>query len=83
MHRLSARLHVLLSLACHFYHARDYAKAADLNLELGLRFYLREDYDTALMMTERAVASAEQIGDEALLAAARRQRDLIRQKAGL
>lgn len=83
MHRLTGRLHVLLSLACHLFHARDYAKAADLNLELGLRFYHREDYDTALAMTERAVASAERIGDEALLAAARRQRDLVRKKTAL
>ncbi|MDV2482324.1 ATP-binding protein [Methanoculleus sp. Wushi-C6] len=82
MHRLSGRLHVLLSLACHFFHARDHAKAADLNLELGLRFYHREDYGTALVMTERAVASAEHLGDDALLSAARRQQDLVRRKAG-
>jgi predicted ATPase len=82
LHHLSGRLHVLLSLACHFFHAREYAKAADLNLELGLRFHHREDYDTALLLTERAITSAERIGDEALLAAARRQRDLVRQKAG-
>jgi len=82
LHRLSGRLHVLLSLACHFFHAREYAKAADLNLELGLRFHHREDYDTALLLTERAIASAERIGDGDLLAAARRQRDLVRQKAG-
>ena len=82
MHRLSGRLHVLLSLACHFFHAREYGKAADLNLELGLRFYHREDYDTALVLTERAVTSAEHLGDDVLLAAARQQRDLIRQKIG-
>jgi hypothetical protein len=80
MHRLPGRLHVLLSLACHFFHAQEYGKAADLNLELGLRFYHREDYDTALVLTERAIASAEHLGDDALLAAARRQGDLIRQK---
>ncbi|MEN6514730.1 MAG: ATP-binding protein, partial [Methanoculleus sp.] len=79
MHRLSGRLHVLLSLACHFFNAQEYGKAADLNLELGLRFYHREDYDTALVLTQRAVTSAEHIGDDALLAAARQQRDLIRQ----
>ena len=78
MHRLSGRLHVLLSLACHFFYAREYGKAADLNLELGLRFYHREDYDTALMLTERAIVSAEHLGDDALLAAARDQRDLVR-----
>lgn len=78
MHRLSGRLHVLLSLACHFFHAREYEKAADLNLELGLRFYRREDYDTALVMTERAIVSAEHLGDDALLTAARNQRDLVR-----
>ena len=80
MHRLSGRLHVLLSLACHFFNAQEYGKAADLNLELGLRFYYREDYDTALVLTERAIASAERLGDAALLAAAERQRDLVRQK---
>lgn len=80
MHRLYGRLHTLLSLACHFFYAEDYEKAADLNLELGLRFYHREDYDTALLLTDRAVASAEHLGDGALLAAAERQRDLIRQK---
>ena len=78
LHRLSGRLHVLLSLACHFFHAREYEKAADLNLELGLRFYHREDYDTALMLTERAIISAEHLGDSALLATARDQRDLVR-----
>jgi len=80
MHRLSGRLHVLLSLACHFFHAQEYEKAADLNLELGVRFYHREDYDTALVLTGRAIASAERLGDETLLAAARQQRDLVRQK---
>ncbi|WP_214019557.1 AAA family ATPase [Methanoculleus sp.] len=80
IHRLSGRLHVLLSLACHFFHAREYGKAADLNLELGVRFYHREDYDTALMLTERAIVSRERLGDDALLAAARQQRDLVRQK---
>jgi len=80
LHRLSGRLHVLLSLACHFFHAREYGKAADLNLELGLRFYRREDYDTALMLTERAIVSAEHLGDGALRTAAEQQRDLIRQK---
>jgi len=79
MHRLSGRLHVLLSLACHYFHAREYGKAADLNLELGLRFHHREDHDTALVMTERAIVSAEHLGDGALLAAARNQRDLVRQ----
>ncbi|MCK9278857.1 MAG: ATP-binding protein, partial [Methanoculleus sp.] len=82
MHRLSGRLHVLLSLACHFFHAREYGKAADLNLELGLRFYHREDYDTALVLTDRAVTSAEHLGDDTLLAAARQQKDFIRQKIG-
>ncbi|HQD25783.1 MAG TPA: AAA family ATPase [Methanoculleus thermophilus] len=80
MHRLSGRLHALLSLACHFFHAQEYEKAADLNLELGLRFYHREDYDTALVLTERAITAAGYLGDDALLAAAEQQRDLIRQK---
>ncbi len=80
MHRLSGRLHVLLSLACHLFHAREHGKAADLNLELGVRFYHREDYDTALVLTERAIVSAERLGDDTLLAAARQQRDLVRQK---
>ncbi len=80
MHRLSGRLHVLLSLACHFFNAREYGKAADLNLELGVRFYHREDYDTALVLTQRAIVSAEHLGDGALLAAAQQQRDLVRQK---
>ena len=80
MHRLPGRLHALLSLACHSFYAREYGKAADLNLELGLRFSHREDYDTALVLTERAIASAEQIGDDLLLAAARRQDGLIREK---
>lgn len=80
MHRLSGRLHVLLSLACHFFNAQEFGKAADLNLELGLRFYYREDYDTALVLTERAIVSAERLGDDTLLAAAEKQRDLVRQK---
>ena len=80
MHLLPMRLHALLSLACHHFNARDYEKAADLNLELGLRYYNREDYDAALMLTRQAIISAEQIGDSALLAAAERQRDLIQQK---
>ncbi len=80
MHRLYGRLHVLLSLACHLFYAGDYEKAADLNLELGLRFYNREDYDTALLLTDRAIASARHIGDGAFVAAAERQRDLILQK---
>jgi len=80
MHRLPGRLHVLLSLASHLFNARDYRKAADLNLELGIRFYHREDYDTALSLTERAITSAERLGDDTLLAAAENQRDLIRQK---
>ncbi|UYU18296.1 AAA family ATPase [Methanoculleus submarinus] len=80
MHRLPGRLYVLLSLAGHLFHAREYGKAADLNLEIGLRFHHREDHDTALMLTERAALSAERLGDDALLAAAERQRDLIRQK---
>lgn len=80
LHRLSGRLHVLLSLACHFFFAREYEKAADLNLELGLRFYHREDHDTGLMLTERAIVSAEHLGDSALLATAREQRDLIRRE---
>ena len=80
MHRLSGRLHVLLSLACHLFDAREYRKAADLNLELGVRFYHREDYDTALVLTERAIVAAERLGDDALLAAARTRRDLVRQK---
>ncbi len=82
MHRLYSRLHVLLSLAYHLFNAQDYEKAADLNLELGLRFYHREDYDTALALTDRAIVSAERLGDDALLAAAQRQGDLIRQKIG-
>ncbi|MBT0732347.1 ATP-binding protein [Methanoculleus bourgensis] len=80
MHRLTGRLHILLSLACHFFNAQDYAKAADLNLELGIRFYHREDYDTALVLTERAITSAEHLGDGALLAAAENQRDQVRQE---
>lgn len=80
LHRLSGRLHVLLSLACHFFHAREYGKAADLNLELGLRFYHREDYDTALVLTERAVVSARRLEDGVLLAAAQQQRDLVLQR---
>ena len=80
MHHLYSRLHVLLSLASHLFYAEDYEKAADLNLELGLRFYRREDYDTALILTDRAIISAERLGDGALLAAAQRQGDLIRQK---
>lgn len=80
MHRLPGRLHVLLSLACHFFNAGDHQKAADLNLELGLRFYRREDYDTALVLTERAITSAERLGDAALLTAGENQRDLVRQK---
>ncbi|KLK87198.1 ATPase AAA [Methanoculleus sediminis] len=80
MHRLPGRLHALLSLAGHLFHAREYGKAADLNLEIGLRFHHREDHDTALMLTERAVVSAERLGDDVLLAAAERQRDVIRQK---
>ncbi|MDN7012950.1 ATP-binding protein [Methanoculleus sp. FWC-SCC3] len=81
IHRLPSRLHVLLSLAGHLFHAREYGKAADLNLEIGLRFHHRDDHDIALMLTERAIVSAEQLGDDALLAAAERQRDLIRQRA--
>ncbi|MDK2889606.1 MAG: hypothetical protein PWR21_237 [Methanoculleus sp.] len=81
MHRLPGRLHVLLSLAGHLFHAREYGKAADLNLEIGLRFHHREDHDTALMLTERAIVSAERLGDDALLTVAERQRDVIRQKA--
>jgi len=81
IHRLPGRLYVLLSLADHLFHAREYEKAVDLNLEIGLRFHHRDDHDTALMLTERAVASAERLGDDALLAAAERQRDLIRQRA--
>ncbi|WP_292520662.1 AAA family ATPase [Methanoculleus sp.] len=80
MHRLPGRLHTLLSLACHFFHAREYGKAADLNLELGLRFYHREDYDTALVLTERAITAAGHLADDTLLAAAEQQRDLVRQK---
>ncbi|MDD4252007.1 MAG: AAA family ATPase [Methanoculleus horonobensis] len=81
IHRLPGRLHVLLSLAGHLYHAREYGKAADLNLEIGLRFHHRDDHDTALRLTDRAIVSAEHLGDDALLAAAERQRDLIRQRA--
>lgn len=81
IHRLPGRLYVLLSLAGHLFDAHEYGKAADLNLEIGLRFHHRDDHDTALILTERAVVSAERLGDDALLAAAERQRDLIRQKA--
>ncbi len=81
IHRLPARLYVLLSLAGHLFDAHEYGKAADLNLEIGLRFHHRDDHDTALLLTERAVVSAERLGDDALLAAAERQRDLVRQKA--
>ncbi|WOX55601.1 MULTISPECIES: AAA family ATPase [unclassified Methanoculleus] len=80
MPRLPDRLYVLLSLACHLFYAREYEKAADLNRELGLRFYHRGDYATALVLTKRTITSAEHLGDEALLAAAQEQRDLIRQK---
>jgi energy-coupling factor transporter ATP-binding protein EcfA2 len=80
IHRLPGRLYVLLSLADHLFHAREYEKAVDLNLEIGLRFHHRDDHDTALMLTERAVVSAGRLGDDALLAVAERQRDLIRQK---
>ncbi len=80
MHRLPGRLNVLLSIASHLFGARDYARAADLNLELGLRFYLRGDCDSALMLTERAVTSAERLGNDALLAAAVSQRDRIREE---
>ncbi len=75
------RLHVLLSLAGHLFDAHEYGKAADLNLEIGLRFHHRDDHDTALLLTERAIISAEHLEDDALLAAAKRQRDLIRQRA--
>ena len=81
IHRLAGRLHVLLSLAGHLFDAHEYGKAADLNLEIGLRFHHRDDHDTALFLTERAVVSAERLGDDARLAAAERQRDLILQKA--
>jgi len=81
IHRLPGRLHVLLSLAGHLFDAHEYGKAADLNLEIGLRFHHRGDHDTALILTERAIVSAERLGDDALLAAAERQRDLVRQKA--
>ena len=77
MHHLPGRLNVLLSIASHLFGARDYARAADLNLELGLRFYRFGDYDSALLLTERAVASAEHLGDGDLLATAVNQRDLI------
>ncbi|NLZ31187.1 MAG: ATP-binding protein, partial [Methanomicrobiales archaeon] len=80
MHRLPGRLNVLLSIASHLFGARDYARAADLNLELGLRFYHRGDYDSALMLTERAVTAAERLGNDALLAAAVSQRDRIREE---
>ena len=81
MHRLPGRLHVLLSLAGHLFDAREYGKAADLNLEIGLRFHHRGDHDTALILTDRAIVSAEHLGDDALLTVAERQRDLILQKA--
>lgn len=81
MHRLSGRLYVLLSLAGHLFDAHEYGKAADLNLEIGLRFHHRDDHDTALMLTERAIVSAGHLGDAALLAAAERQKDRIQQKA--
>ena len=80
MHLIPVRLHALLSLAGHHFNAQDYEKAADLNLELALRFYNREDYDTALILTRQAIVSAEHMGDDTLLAAAKRQRDLIQQK---
>ncbi|NMA10596.1 MAG: ATP-binding protein, partial [Methanomicrobiales archaeon] len=81
IHRLPDRLYVLLSLAGHLFNAHEYGKAADLNLEIGLRFHHRDDHDTALLLTERAIVSAEHLEDDALLAAAERQRDLIRQRA--
>ncbi|MDN5339869.1 MAG: hypothetical protein PWQ30_978 [Euryarchaeota archaeon] len=81
IHRLPGRLYALLSLAGHLFDAREYGKAADLNLEIALRFHHRDDHDTALMLTERAIVSAEHLGDDALLSAAERQRDLIRQRA--
>ncbi|NLA37897.1 MAG: ATP-binding protein [Methanomicrobiales archaeon] len=80
MHRLLIRPHALLSLVCHYFNAQDYARAADLSLELGIRYHHRGDYDAALMLTGQAITSAEHLGNGALLAAAVRERDLIRQE---
>lgn len=82
MHRLPVRLHVLLSLVRHYFNAQDYAKVAELSLELGVRFYHRDDYESALLLTEWAITSAEHLSDDFLLTVSKEQRELIRQKVG-
>jgi hypothetical protein len=75
--RLSDTQHTLLSLADHLFLAGEHEKAMDLNLELGARFHQREDNETALMLTQRAIVSATALSDSRFLSVARDQEDRI------